>query len=111
MAFLIAAPGAVMSAAAEVATIGSTLNAANAAAAARTTNLLAAAEDDVSMAIAALFDSHAQAYQALSAQASAFHAQFLQALTAGASSYAAPRPPTPRPWSSSSTSSTHPAWR
>jgi triacylglycerol lipase len=34
---------------------------------------VAAAEDEVSAAIAALFSAHAEEYQALSAQASAFH--------------------------------------
>jgi PE family len=41
----------------------------------------------VSAAIASLFSGHAQAYQALGAQAAAFHEQFVQALTAGAGSY------------------------
>src|SRR5258708_27027739 len=40
-------------------------------------------------AVAALFGAHAQSYQALSAQATAFHDQFVQALTSGAGSYAA----------------------
>ncbi len=39
--------------------------------------------------MAALFSGHAQAYQALSAQAALFHEQFVRALTAGAGSYAA----------------------
>ena len=39
-------------------------------------------QDEVSMAVAALFSGHAQAYQALSAQAAAFHAQFVKALIA-----------------------------
>ena len=38
--------------------------------------------------IAALFSAHAQAYQALSAQAASFHAQFVQLMTGGASEYA-----------------------
>ncbi len=88
MSFLTAAPEALLSAALDLSGIGSTLNAANAAAAGQTTNLLAAAEDEVSTALAALFGSHAQAYQALSAQVSTFHDQFVSALRASAGAYA-----------------------
>jgi hypothetical protein len=49
---------------------------------------LAAADDEVSAAIATLFSGHAQTYQALSNQAAAFHQQFVHALSAGAASYA-----------------------
>jgi hypothetical protein len=38
---------------------------------------LAAGADQVSEGIAALFGSHAQAFQALSAQAASFHQQFV----------------------------------
>jgi len=72
------------SAAKDLASLGSTLNAASAAAATQTTGVVAAAEDEVSAAIASLFSGDAQAYQALSAQAGAFHDQLVQALTAGA---------------------------
>ncbi|MEK2533918.1 PE family protein, partial [Mycobacterium tuberculosis] len=51
--------------------------------------VLAAGADQVSVAIAAAFGAHGQAYQALGAQAATFHIQFVQALTAGAGSYAA----------------------
>ncbi|MXI82010.1 PE domain-containing protein, partial [Mycobacterium tuberculosis] len=44
--------------------------------------------DEVSAAVADLFGAHAQAYQALSAQAALFHEQFVQALTAAAGRYA-----------------------
>nr|VTO98106.1 PE family protein [Mycobacterium riyadhense] len=47
----------------------------NSAAAAPTTAVLAAGVDEVSAAIAVLFESHAQAYQAISAQVLAFHDQ------------------------------------
>lgn len=47
-----------------LATIGSTIGAANAAAAGSTTQIVAAAQDEVSTAIAALFGSYAQDYQA-----------------------------------------------
>ena len=88
MSSVIAAPELITTAATDVASIGSTLSAAHAAAAAPTTGILAAAEDEVSVAIADLFSGHGQAYQALSAQVAAFHEQFVQALTAGAGSYA-----------------------
>ncbi|KAA1249664.1 PE family protein, partial [Mycobacterium simiae] len=88
MSFLIAVPEVLGSAAVDLADIGSTLSAANTAAAAQTTGVLAAAQDEVSAAIAALFSGHGQTYQALSTQAAAFHAQFVQALTAGAGAYA-----------------------
>ena len=89
MSFLVAAPEFLASAATDLSNIGSTLSAANAGAAAPTTGVLAAGADEVSAAIAALFGSHAQAYQAMSAKAAAFHAQFVQLLNAGAGEYAA----------------------
>ncbi|EFD63736.1 PE-PGRS family protein, partial [Mycobacterium tuberculosis EAS054] len=88
MSFVIVAPEALMSVASEVAGIGSALNAANAAAAAPTTGVLAAAADEVSAAMAALFGAHAQEYQRLSAQAAGFHAQLVQAIDALVDSYA-----------------------
>lgn len=81
---MIAAPEAIAAAATDLASIGSTIGAANAAAAANTTAVLAAGADQVSVAIAAAFGAHGQAYQALSAQAATFHIQFVQALTAAA---------------------------
>src|ERR1700730_1906366 len=50
---------------------------------------LAAADDEVSAAIAMVFSRYATGYQALSAQAAAFHAQLVQTLNAGAGAYAA----------------------
>ncbi|WP_264990810.1 PE family protein, partial [Mycobacterium kiyosense] len=69
--------------------IGSAINQANSAAAAQTTGVLAAGADEVSRAVAAVFGSHAQGYQALSAQATAFHDQFVATLAGGANAYAA----------------------
>src|SRR5436305_482145 len=89
MSFVFVTPDLVTSGAAELAGIGSAVGAANAAAAVPTSGLLAAATDEVSVQIAAVFDAHAQAYQALSAQAATFHDEFVRALTAGAASYAA----------------------
>ena len=88
MSYVIAAPDMLAASAADVAGIGSSLSEANTAAAASTTRVIAAAEDEVSAAIASLFSGHAQAFHALSAQAADFHSQFVQALNAGARAYA-----------------------
>jgi len=87
MSYVIAAPEFVTVAASDLATIGSTIRAAHTAAGA-TTQIVAAAEDEVSAAIAAVFSAHGQGFQALGAQAAAFHDQVVQALTAAAGSYA-----------------------
>ncbi|OSC39622.1 PE family protein, partial [Mycobacterium decipiens] len=89
MSFVFAAPDLAAMAAESLAGIGSSLTAANAAAAVPTSGLMAAAGDEVSAAIAALFSSHAQQYQTLSAQAAEFHARFVQALTGAMGAYAA----------------------
>src|SRR5271163_2968762 len=89
MSFVIATPEILATAATGLAGIGSTVSAANAAAAAPTTVVLAAGADEVSTSIAALFGTHGQAYQALSAQAAAFHNEFVQALNSGTAAYAA----------------------
>src|SRR5258708_6391217 len=88
MSFVIAVPDLLGTATTDLANIGSTLGQANGAAAAQTTGVLAAAPDEVSAAIAALFSTHGQSYQALSTQAATFHQQFVQALSAGAGAYA-----------------------
>ena len=87
MSYVIATPEMIASAASDVANIGSTLNAANAAAVAPTVAVLPAAADEVSASIANLFSAHAADYQALARRAAAFHEQFMQNLTAGAGSY------------------------
>jgi len=88
MSYLITAPEILDSAATDLASVAGTLNTANASAAARTTGLLAAAQDEVSAAIASLLSDHAAAYQAASAEAATFHQQFMGALTAAACAYA-----------------------
>src|ERR1700752_563315 len=93
MSFVIAAPEFLASAATDLANVGSSLSAANAAAAAQTTGVLAAAEDEVSAAIAAVFSAHGQGFQALSARVAAFHDQFVRVLTAGAGPMSVRRPP------------------
>jgi hypothetical protein len=89
MSSLTAAPELITTAAMDLSNIGSTLSEANAAAATRTTGVLAAAEDGVSAAIAAMLSAHGQGYQALSAQAAAFHSQFVATVASSASSYQA----------------------
>ncbi|ORA93287.1 hypothetical protein BST27_28970, partial [Mycobacterium intermedium] len=81
MSFVGVVPEAVAAAAANLAGVGSALSAANAAAVVPTTQVLVAAGDEVSAAVAALFADHAQDYQALSAQVAGYHARFVQALT------------------------------
>ncbi|WP_099184240.1 PE family protein [Mycobacterium kansasii] len=88
MSYLAAAPEARVAAASNVAGIGSEISAANAAAAVPTTGITASAADAVSAQVAALFSSHGQVYQRLSAQLATFHDQFAQALSAGANAYA-----------------------
>jgi hypothetical protein len=89
MSYVIASADMLSVAAANVAGIGSSLSAATAAAAPSTTAVIAAAEGQLSAAIASLFSSHAQEYQALSDRAAAFHAEFVQALTGAGGSYGA----------------------
>ncbi|ORV99593.1 PE-PGRS family protein, partial [Mycobacterium lacus] len=89
MSFVIATPETVAAAAADLVNIGSAIDDANAAAAALTTELVPAAKDEISAAIARLFGAYAQEYQALGVQAAAFHGQLVQALNAGAGAYAA----------------------
>ena len=74
MSLLVVAPELLVSAAANLESIGAALNGANAAAAVPTTGLLAAGADEVSAAVAALFAEQAREYQALSAQVNAFQA-------------------------------------
>ncbi|OOK69196.1 PE family protein [Mycobacterium kansasii] len=88
MSFLIAAPDPLLAAAGDLMGIGSAIDSANETAAVPTTKLLAAAGDEVSAAIATLFNTYAEEYQQLSAQAGAFHDHFVRTLQAGMSSYA-----------------------
>jgi len=87
MSFVSTVPDLIETAAGDLAGIRSTLSAATAAAAPSTTGVATAAADEVSVAISALFDTHGQQFQALSAQAEAFHSEFVQLLNSGAASY------------------------
>ena len=82
-------PDVVAASATDVANIGATISDADAAAAALTTELVPAAEDEISAAIAGLFGTYARDYHALVAQAAAFHDRFMQAVNASARSYVA----------------------
>src|SRR5215470_5820389 len=86
--YVVTAPASLAAASADLTGIGSAIGAANAAAAASTTAVLPAGRDAVSAAIAELFGSFAQDYQALSARTAAFHEQFVAALRAASGSYA-----------------------
>ena len=76
MSYVAVASEEVAAAAGDVAGIGAALRAAHAAALAPTTGIVAAAGDEVSAGIAALFGNYAQDFQALGAQAAVFHADF-----------------------------------
>ncbi|MGB9302919.1 MAG: PE domain-containing protein, partial [Mycobacterium sp.] len=89
MSYLTAQPDLMAAASADIAQIRSALGAANAAAAAPTSGLTAAAGDEVSAAAATLFNSYAQEYQALVGEFSAFHEQFAQTLAAAGNAYVA----------------------
>ncbi|GJO86024.1 hypothetical protein NJB1728f31_31420, partial [Mycobacterium marinum] len=87
MSFVSVTPELVVAAASDLSGINSAIAQANSVAAAATTTVLPAAADEVSAAIAALFGTHAQQYQAISAELAAFHDRFVQCLNTGAGSY------------------------
>ena len=87
MAYVIAAPEMMEAASTDLASIGSTLNAAHMAAAAPTVAVMPAAADEVSAGIAQLFSQRAQDYQASARQVAAFQEQFAQNLKTSAASY------------------------
>ncbi|HET7072702.1 MAG TPA: PE-PPE domain-containing protein [Mycobacterium sp.] len=88
MSYLVAAPETLASTAGDVESIGSAIRSASASAAAPTTGLLAAAQDEVSAAIANLFGAYGQEYQAVVSRAAAFHNAFAQTLAAAGNAYA-----------------------
>ena len=89
MSFVTTQPEALTAAAGNLAGIGTTMRAQNAAAAAPTTGLVPAAADEVSALTATQFAVHAQMYQAVSAQAEAIHQSLVSTLGTSATSYAA----------------------
>jgi hypothetical protein len=74
---LTAAPEALAAASADLSGIGDAIRRATTAAAPASTDIEAAAADDVSRAIARIFGGYGQSYQAMSAQAALFHEQFV----------------------------------
>lgn len=89
MTSLITQPGLLIAAAADASEIGSAISTAKAAAAGPTTNLAAAAADEISALTATLFGRYGQDYQGLLQRAVAFHDQFIAALSAAGNAYAA----------------------
>ena len=89
VSFVIVNPDVVAAATTHLANIGATISDANAAAAALTTELVPAAEDEISAAIAGLFGTSAQDFHALAARAAAFPDRFMQAVNASAGWYVA----------------------
>jgi hypothetical protein len=87
MSLLSVVPDSVSAASGNLQSIGSSVRSATAAAAAQTTAIAAPAADEVSAAITALFGTHAQQFQALSAKAAAFHDEFANLLNGGAAQY------------------------
>lgn len=88
MSVVVAELDAIASAASDVSRIGATISSANAAAMLPTTRIAAAAADEVSEAVAALFGAFARDYQALSAHAAAFGDQLVGGLRSAAQAYA-----------------------
>lgn len=87
MSYVVAAPDFLLGAAQDLAALGSTLSAANSAAAASNTSLVAAAADEISTRVAALFSTHGLEYQAASTQVAAFHERLVMGLAADANAY------------------------
>ena len=89
MSFVTTQPEVLTAAAGNLQGIGSAMAAGNMAAAAPTTGVVPAAADEVSALTAAQFATHAEMYQAVSAQAAAIHEMFVNTLGTSAASYAA----------------------
>ncbi|ORV82716.1 hypothetical protein AWC11_02250 [Mycobacterium interjectum] len=87
MSFVSVAPDLIQGAAQDLAGIRSSLAEATAAATGPTTGIAAAAEDEVSVALASLFGNFGAEFQAVSAQAQAFHQEFVSLLNAGTNAY------------------------
>jgi hypothetical protein len=89
MSFVSLQPTELTAAAENLQGIGSSLAAQNVAATAPITGVLPAAADEVSSLTAAQFATHAEMYQAISAQAAEIHDMFVNTLGTTAGSYAA----------------------
>jgi hypothetical protein len=89
MSFVSTQPEDLTAAAGNLQGVGSAVTGQNAAAAAPTIGVVPAAVDEVSAWVAAQFATHAQMYQAVSAQAAAIHDMFVTTLGGSAGSDAA----------------------
>jgi PE family protein len=89
MSFVNTVPEMLSAAAGNLQSIGSAVQAQNAAALAPTTGLIPAAADEVSALTAMQFAAHGHMYQAVNAQAAAIHQMFVTVLALSADSYAA----------------------
>jgi PE family len=89
VSFVTTQPEMLTATAANLQSIGSTIDAQNAAAAASTTAVVPAAADEVSALTAAQFALYAQTYQAIADHAAAIHQMFATTLGISADSYAA----------------------
>ncbi len=87
--FVSAVPEDFGAAAEHLTEIGSSVTSANSAAASPTSQVAAAAQDQVSAAVSAMLSTYGQDYQALTAGVATFHEDFVRALSAGGNSYAA----------------------
>lgn len=88
MSFVIATPDLLQGAAQDLAGIRASLTEVVAAVAGPTSGIAAAAQDEISTAIAAMFGSFGEEFQVVHAQAQAFHEQFVALMNAGAGAYA-----------------------
>lgn len=88
MSWFAVGPEVVAAAATNLTGVGDAISEANDKGAAQTAGMPAAAADQVSAAVAAFWGSHAQGYQNISAQMSAFHHQFAQILSGSGAAYA-----------------------
>ncbi|WP_155763658.1 PE family protein [Mycobacterium asiaticum] len=84
---MVAEADLVSAAAGQLAGLRSSLSEAAAAAAAPTTGIAAAASDEISAAIARIFGTFGQDFQAVNSQAAAFNAEFVRLLNGSASAY------------------------
>ena len=89
MSFVSTQPEALTAVAGTLHGVGSSMSAQNAAAAAPTTGVVPVPADVVSALAAAQLATHAEVYQAISAQAAAIHEMFVNTLGISAGSYAA----------------------
>lgn len=88
MSLLVATTELLQGAAQDLASIGSSLADATSTASGPTTGIAAAAQDEVSVAVSALFGSFGREFQTISARTQAFGSQFVNLINASAGAYA-----------------------